>query len=244
MYINYSLISQFQPRWLSKDFPSPFCTLQDIAAAATKDVHDNRGMPNFHFDVKISVATIKSEQVSLTDLPHLYSNLLKKAQQTLLHLTHGINMDQDLISHLQDTMRNDTVDYSIFTKHKSYYQEEGRKISQYFVNKGSPFYVIRFDKKIIWNLRQLKTWMEQADDLNKLLLLLYHISSGQPGRGTEVLCMTYCNMDGPTGLRNLYWTACGLAFVSSYNKVSDFNKIYDQLLTYLFRSIILQIRKL
>lgn len=62
-------------------------------------------------------------------------------------------------------------------------------------------------------------WLSKAGLLMDLLLLLCHLSSGQPTRGTEHLASTIAN-NGFGGVRSLYWVQNTVCLVQYYNKSS------------------------
>lgn len=62
-------------------------------------------------------------------------------------------------------------------------------------------------------------WLTKAGLLVELLLLLCHLSSGQPTRGTELLASTIAN-NGFGGIRSVYWVHKTVCLVQYYNKSS------------------------
>jgi hypothetical protein len=189
--------------------------------AAAYDVYKNKGMPNFYLDDRTMVATVRNLEIHLVNLPIMYFGLLKEAQSLILGLTDGIAMAVDLSSHLHDDLSNNEGGYNMFYQEKDWFIKEGNRLYEYYVGKAHGEFIqeVNEDRPIFYP-GYVKSFMDKADELCKLLLILYHISSGQPGRGTEVICLTYQNLGGMASMRNLYWVLKKVAFISCYNKVN------------------------
>jgi hypothetical protein len=84
----------------------------------------------------------------------------------------------------------------------------------------------------IWNQKTLETYFDSITVFLEKLLLLLHISGGQPARAPEILSLQYIN-SLKTGLRNIFLENGLICFVTYYHKgysVSDSTKIIHRYL--------------
>jgi hypothetical protein len=51
----------------------------------------------------------------------------------------------------------------------------------------------REDPKVLWKVTAAKKYIFRIESFFKRLLLLVHITAGQPARGTEILSLRHCN---------------------------------------------------
>jgi hypothetical protein len=66
--------------------------------------------------------------------------------------------------------------------------------------------------------RQINQFLEKSWEFRKLLILLCHLTSGQPARGTEIASMTVTNSDS---LKSLYWRENCIITCTVYNKINS-----------------------
>jgi hypothetical protein len=71
--------------------------------------------------------------------------------------------------------------------------------------------------KVVWNQRAVRTYGDKINDFLKHLLLLVHLTSGQPARGTELLSLRHSNtMQGHH--RNIFIKNGMVSTVTSWHK--------------------------
>ena len=49
------------------------------------------------------------------------------------------------------------------------------------------------DSKVLWQVTAVKKYISKIESFLERLLLLVHITAGQPARGTEILSLRHCN---------------------------------------------------
>ncbi|KNB16920.1 hypothetical protein FOXG_14929 [Fusarium oxysporum f. sp. lycopersici 4287] len=70
-----------------------------------------------------------------------------------------------------------------------------------------------------WRLQTVGRYLSTVDTFLERLLLLVHITGGQPARGTELLCIQHSNPeDGSGGRRNIFVENGLVSFVTYYHK--------------------------
>ena len=83
-----------------------------------------------------------------------------------------------------------------------------------------------------WNLKRLETYFESISLFIEKLLILIHISGGQPARAPEILSLQYSNSI-KSGLRNIFYENGLICFVTYYHKgysISNSTKIIHRYL--------------
>lgn len=79
-------------------------------------------------------------------------------------------------------------------------------------------------------------WLQKCEQLCKKLLVLYHLTAGQPGRGTEVQRLQFQNL--LDRVRNLYLTGDGEMFtLSYYNKTDSMTGTRKNIFRYIHSSV-------
>ena len=71
--------------------------------------------------------------------------------------------------------------------------------------------------KLTWNTQRVKTYVQLVQAFLRRLLLLVHITGGQPARGTELLTLRWRNSDR-CEMRNVFIEHGLVSFVTSYHK--------------------------
>lgn len=69
-----------------------------------------------------------------------------------------------------------------------------------------------------WREGAVASYLAQVERFLERLLLLIHITGGQPARGTELLSIQYCNPADGQGQRNIFLENRLVSFVTYYHK--------------------------
>lgn len=69
------------------------------------------------------------------------------------------------------------------------------------------------------NTIRLSSWLSQSGKFVELLLILIHLTAGQPTRATEILSASIINNDRG-GVRSIYWVHQTIMLVQYYSKTS------------------------
>lgn len=69
-----------------------------------------------------------------------------------------------------------------------------------------------------WREGAVATYLAQVKQFLKRVLLLVHITGGQPVRGTELLSIQYCNLGDSHGRQNVFLVNGLVSFVTYYHK--------------------------
>jgi hypothetical protein len=90
------------------------------------------------------------------------------------------------------------------------------------------------EKTAKWRLPAVFRYLSTVNAFLERLLLLIHITGGQPARGTELLCIQHSNPeDGSGGRRNIFIESGLVSFVTYYHKgysITGTTKIIHQYL--------------
>lgn len=94
------------------------------------------------------------------------------------------------------------------------------------------------DRGVVWETGKRNAFLDRGRELLKKILVLIHISSGSPGRGTELLSVKLVNT--PADERNVYWMEGSITLFIKYWKgvaksgkehVRQISQLVDNVLT-------------
>lgn len=74
------------------------------------------------------------------------------------------------------------------------------------------------EDKVIWKKAGIKRYIRAVVDCKERVLVLVHITGGQPARGTEILTIQHTNSMNGTGARGIFNEDGMVAFVTGYHK--------------------------
>lgn len=163
-----------------------------------------------------------------------YANLVKLFQHTeneaVRLFTEDIMLGSDLkfdwpkgAGDIADDLRNDTPEYYFGTdmRNSNFIQQDALMLHIL----ETPHLRQRFIRGIdehgqpVWNVVQLRRWLQNYSKLDELLLIRMELIGGAPMRGTEICTMLLRNT--PTRLRNLCWVGRFLTVITRYTKTSS-----------------------
>ncbi|KDN63954.1 hypothetical protein CSUB01_12491 [Colletotrichum sublineola] len=78
--------------------------------------------------------------------------------------------------------------------------------------------VVSSRRKFAFRRDAIEQYYQSVDRFLERLLLLAHITGGQPARGTELLCLTYSNSEDGSRHRSIFLENGLVSFVTSYHK--------------------------
>jgi hypothetical protein len=181
----------------------------------TKVAYQERHLPSTLWDDKHRIIAVKGKSVDLADIPRAYSAVMDRAKSLFGWLTTGIDAELEFpYKSIGDDLENKAPSYS-FLSTPILQRSRFLSITHLLQN---PKYVISIEgREVEWSKVAVGEWMKKAQELNSCLLLLLHIGSGQPARGSEILSMLFRNMQNVH--RSLFAVPGGLATILGYNKV-------------------------
>jgi hypothetical protein len=206
----------FLEEWLRKGNPSPWDALQTAKNLTTEVAMSTHKLPNIHWDESGENFLVKGTSGSMQGIRKIYQSQLDQAKALFKDLMEGMETPFDF-QKLGENFQEHREDYNFFSKNSSYFNQLGSSLIFHFGTMKSQRYMEFSGNTINFHIVPVQQWLNKASLLNRLLLLLWHISSGQPARGTEICVQMFRNhLNTP---RNLFWTLKGLASVNLYNKV-------------------------
>ena len=147
--------------------------------------------------------------------PAFYAGMVKEFADGLARLTAGHSTDLPIrLSELCDKMDRDRPDYGFLDSFTGDLQPVRMRNIKSLMAAG---YLQVVNGEQVWDKVKMKEWLDQAQELNTLLLILLHLSC-QPARGQELFTMTFRNQQNAH--RTLFVSHGNLCWILGYSKVS------------------------
>jgi hypothetical protein len=220
-------LEEMQNRFMVYGTRSPICWVQKLRAygKAIQDTTTSLGRIGWSDDGE--VITYKSMQLAMTQLRGVVAATLASAQKQLADLLL-IHPDEDWeavvpplsLRSLLDNPSESAPGWS-FMRHPANTILHGHE--KWLLNRvldnpwlRKDFFESELQAK--WRGQAVKDYLALVDQFLETLLLLVHITGGQPARGTELLTIQYCNPEDGQGRRNIFLENGLVSFVTFYHK--------------------------
>ncbi|ESU08354.1 hypothetical protein FGSG_11579 [Fusarium graminearum PH-1] len=175
----------------------------------------------------------KDTQFTMTQLRSLVSTELEIAQAQLsdLFLIHPDDDDRDLVvpslslRSLADNPAESAPGWSFIChpKNKALHGHEKWLLNRILQTSWLRNDFFRVPKRAIWREQTVSKYVTNVDRFLERLLLLIHITGGQPARGTELLSIRHRNSVDGQGRRNIFLKSGLVSFVTYYHKGYNIN---------------------
>ncbi|RKK53181.1 hypothetical protein BFJ69_g17838 [Fusarium oxysporum] len=199
---------------MTKESRSPISWSLKLRAYG-KAIQDNtRSLGQIIWSDDNEILTYKNMRFSMTGLRDLLTAEVKAAQDNLaeLLLVPPDTERQEIVPTI--SFRSLMDDPSDGRPGWSFLDHPGNKVlhgyQRWILNRVLKESFLRNDffenaRTAKWRLHAVTRYLSTANAFLERLLLLVHIAGGQPARGTELLCIQYCNArDGSGGRRNIF----------------------------------------
>jgi hypothetical protein len=220
-------LEEMQVRFMVHGTRSPLCWVQKLRAygKAIQDTTTSLGRISWSDDGE--VITYKTMRLTMTLLRGVVAATLASAQKQLADLLL-VHPDEDReavvpplsLRSLQDNPAESTPGWN-FVRHPANTMLHGyekwllnRVLDNTWLQKD--FFESRLQARV--RLRAVEDYLSQVDRFLEMLLLLVHVTGGQPARGTELLTVQYCNPEDGQGRRNIFLENGLVSFVTFYHK--------------------------
>ena len=219
MHINvyvHRICQPFCHRWLRQTQPSPFETIQSLDQYASTVAYSEKHLPIFQWDAKHQSFSIKGHTIFLSKIADMYSTLLERAEKLITELTEGTSTALPAHKDIVDDMTEDSPGYCFAASHNRNldslcFKDLLAKSNAEWVHMHRP------GGEVEWKHVKIVVWMQKAQELNELILVLMHMGGGQPARGQELFPALYWNMQNVH--QALFVLPKGMTWIISYNKV-------------------------
>lgn len=223
------LLDAMQARFMAFDTRSPMNWVLKIRAYGKKVQDSSTALGNIIWSDDDEELKYKGLTLTMTALRQFIASQVKTCQDQL-HALFLINPEEERINVVPVlALRAFEDDATINTPGWSFLQDP-RNVAlhgheRWLLNRVAStdwlqeefFMPSRTGKTARWSRRAAEHYLQQVDAFLHRLLLIIHITSGQPSRGTELLSIQYCNT--AHGLQRNVFVENGLvSFVTSYHK--------------------------
>jgi hypothetical protein len=220
-------LEEMQERFMVAGTRSPICWVQKLRAygKAIKDTTTSLGRISWSDDGES--LTYKTMKLTMTGLRSVVAIQLEVAQTQLAELLL-LHPDEDReavipplsLRSLLDNPAESAPGWS-FIKHPSNTMLHNH--DKWLLNRvlDTPWLRKDFFKSQLqakWHGDMVYSYLSKVDRFLETLLLLVHMTGGQPARGTELLCVQYCNPEDGQGRRNIFLENGLVSFVTFYHK--------------------------
>ncbi|KAL6406140.1 hypothetical protein AUP68_10703 [Ilyonectria robusta] len=222
------VLEEMQDRFMTKDSRSPISWSLKLRAYG-KAIKDNTtSLGHIIWSDDNEMLSYKKMQFSMTGLRNLVATEVKAAQSQLadLLLVPPDTEREDIIPKISlrsllDDPSEGTPGWN-FTQHPQNEVLHGhqrwlldRILKEEFLRND----FFESEKTAKWRLQVVSRYLSTVNAFLERLLLLVHLTGGQPARGTELLCIQHSNpRDGSGGRRNIFIENGLVGFVTYYHK--------------------------
>ena len=214
-------LQRVRKKWLVDGEPSPFHTMNNLLAYCQGVGNDEGAVPRVQWSEDNMTMYHRGKPLAIAKLRDFVGGLIDSAEdlmceELLFQADHSRVRGMDLTS-LIDDMNESQAGYS-FLSEKSNKLLGGRARMMARLRASSAWEDmvsvetegIQFSRKAIANYRKkAETFLEQ-------LLILIHITGGQPARGTEITVLRH--MNAQQNMRNIYVQDGRVMLVTRYHK--------------------------
>lgn len=211
---------------------TPYNQVHEVFVLADVLAKDEISEPNMDWvpgSLKMEV-TMRGHKLALEDIRRMTADLLEKAQRILVtDVLRGYQpLDEKIMEKLVDCLCEDDPGYSFLTERKndrllnSYKTALGEHLIRELASRDPQrtFLLIHpLTGRRQWNKAELSLWAEKVAEFVNALLVLVHLTSGQPARATEL--REYMLTNSRSGLRNVFICQDTFMIVQQYSKTSS-----------------------
>jgi hypothetical protein len=222
-------IAEMQDRFMVYGSESPMNWILNLRAYGAK-LRDNTTCLGFvEWSDDGQKLCYKSLELTMNGLRWFLRDQVHEAQRTLHGLLLIPKIDQDRhVEHLPQIHLNSLKDDPT-VHHANYSFLQDRRNEQ--ILGGYQRYILRCIKtdailrrqfftnfvELTWDMRRVRSYVQLVQAFLRQLLLLVHVTGGQPARGTELLTLRWRNSDR-CEMRNVFIEHGLVSFVTSYHK--------------------------
>jgi superfamily II DNA helicase RecQ len=183
---------------------------------------------------KISIININSNELKYKDISfninefkELYNIFILNASNILFNnllFINPENIPQDInLNDLKEDFSNNNINFSFLDLNPQFNKYKNYLIQRLFNSNDLLFKELinskNKNKDIVFKENNINNWLQKREDFLKYILLLIHMFSGPPARGTEISDLYLIN-SGIKSLRNIYYFKKSESFILIlyYNK--------------------------
>ena len=221
----FPLIFSFYKR--TGHLSSPYGNLTNMMSLCTVYEQSRLQQPVIKWDKnnKGYGLSIKGINVTKRKLYDLYQTLSRKGNMLLERLCFGFDLDTMIKkfyeSDMQDDFNNSKLEYSILEL--PFFKDMKRSIDEFLFQQPTfaKFILSIEDNGALPIKKAITSYIQDSEDLVQILLVLIHLSGGQPSRATELASLHISNKE--ESMRNLFIYEHQVVLLTSYNKVNALN---------------------
>lgn len=227
LHVTYSSYDDlFQ--YLHQKRPTPFQQVSELFALARNHAKREIEQPNCDWipNTEYRKLRIDNATVGLEDIPSVVAKLLQEGQDVLHQLLKGFEVGKINLCDIQDALDETGCGYSFMTDKRNRLEALAASFRDHMLGvrqEGSEelLYVSLQRSRvgnISWNRLPSEAWLRQSARVLEVILMLLHLTGGQPARGTELGKYLLQNV-GATP-RNLYICKGTFMVIQRYSKTN------------------------
>lgn len=160
-------------------------------------------------------------ELSMMDFRGLVHKLIEEIQDILLHELLFIKDVGELPAYdwmeLKDNAAKDTPGWYFIQDKRNRMAEQERWLLNRILQTAELRRRFMHETEGVWRQRQVNDWFDKLSCFMEKLLVLIHVTAGQPARVQELLSIRYCNTE-KGGHRSIFVENGLLAIVAYYHK--------------------------
>lgn len=223
----------FEEEWamfdyLKKGSHGPFSRMRDLMHLVGSVIR-NEQLPDRTkwVDNQLQVLEVEEKKFTIDEVRKCIHQVDQQAQNRYLEVVHGAKMP-DFCPDMYTDQPNDTrVGYNYLRGSWQEHRQYSLHLIKEWIKRGDPKKLLSPGWKVairekpitdpdLWNAQNVWKWLREADRLLADLYFLYHVASGQPGRGTEETATQIVN--STTSPRNVFFRGSAMVIVTWYHK--------------------------
>jgi hypothetical protein len=193
--------------------------LRDISRLAATLAASEAAIPTLAWlDDQFQSASVNGNTLSVQILRDLCSSLIAEARLVLANVGHGFQLQFSVSDIVYDELNNQSIGYSFVSDPSNSFEPHRMELLKHLACKKGDVFISSTSAVtgVSWNLKAIANWMDQTDLLLQKIIVLVHIGSGQPIRGSEYSAMRIKN--SANGPRNVYFINSSVMIFQRYRK--------------------------
>lgn len=219
---SFDWVKRMMDRFMVRGTASPMQWLLDLRTYGLKIHYNTTAVGHVNWKDTYTLE-YKALRFSMDDFRGMVHQLVQDTRRALLEDVLFVHKRDELPSipwdQLHDDPTNNEVRWSFLNDQRSRLPTDGKEWLFARIRDRRELYerFVRLENDNGYDRERVKDWMRQVARFRGLLLILMHITGGQPARGSEILSVRHRNT--ATGEhRNLFIEDGTVVFVTKYHK--------------------------
>lgn len=215
-------------KFLRKGTLGPFSRMRDLMHLVSAVIRNDQ-LPNRTqwVDSELKILNVDGKQFSIDDARDCIHRIDTRCEERYLRVVQGAKMPPFHASEYSDKPHDTRVGFNYLRDSQAHHNQYHLHLIKEWMQRGDPKGLLSMGWKTLlkhtsiedpsmWHLGNVQKWLDEADMWLEELYFLYHVASGQPGRGTEEMATQIVN--STASCRNVFFRGDRMVVVTWYHK--------------------------